>query len=306
MQGIGIACIIDRQQHRKYRSCIAIRAIGCADESLMKLHQPAAEVKTDTCTPLEYTCLPTRKLEITVEEFVKFILGQSGTIVGDTNLDKALGMKLRSPRVTSSCFLPCDGVEIQHDVTSRRNILDGIADKIVDDLLDLVLIDPLYERLFKAMRGERDVLLTGLELERLKHIADHLHEVEALHFKPKRIILEFVEVHHLVDQAQHTIHTALHDGQRVVRLGRQALVIDQLSEWSGNDGERCTEFVRHVGKEAHVHRVDALLVLVLTFGLQSGPAFQTKALHRGKEIPDQHKADKCIQQLCPPGEPQGR
>ena len=108
MQGIGIACIIDRQQHRKYRSCIAIRAIGCADESLMKLHQPAAEVKTDTRTPLEYSRLPTRKLEITVEEFVKFILGQSGAIVGDTNLDKTLSMKLRSPRVASSSILTCD------------------------------------------------------------------------------------------------------------------------------------------------------------------------------------------------------
>ena len=155
------------------------------------------------------------------------------------------------------------------------------------------------------MRGERNVLLTGLQLERLQHIVDHLNEVEALHFKPKRIILEFVEVHHLVDQTQHTIHTALHDDQRVVGLGRQTLVADQLSEWSGNDGERCAEFVRNVGEETHVHRVDALLVLVLTFGLQSGPAFQTIALPRGKEIPDQHGGNQHIQQLCPPGKPQG-
>ena len=118
MQGIGIACIIDRQQHRKYRTRIAIRAIGCADESLMKLHQPAAEVKTDASTPLEYSRLPTRKLEITVEEFVKFILGQSGTIVGDTNLDQTLGTKLRGLGIALSSVLTGNGVEIQHNVTS--------------------------------------------------------------------------------------------------------------------------------------------------------------------------------------------
>ena len=121
-----------------------------------------------------------------------------------------------------------------------------------------------------------------------------------LHLQFQRVVLQFIEVHHLVHQPQHTVHAPLHDVQQALVLSRNLVAVAQLCHRSCYHGERCAELVRYVGKETHVHPVDTLLLLLLILG-----AFQSHLLGLyAHPRPDEQPDDDCryhhIYKICPP------
>ena len=104
-----------------------------------------------------------------------------------------------------------------------------------------------------------------------------------MHLQFQRIVFQLVEVHHLVHQAQHTFYAAPDDEQQALVLARDVGGVAQLADGSGNHGERRAELVRNVGKETHVHPVDALFLLFFLFGTADGGFLGPDA----SEVPDE-------------------
>ena len=136
-------------------------------------------------------------------------------------------------------------------------------------------------------------------------MAQFVNQVNLPHLQAQGVVLQFIEVHHLIHQPQHAAHAALHDEEQPLLAPLNLGGLAELVHRAANHGERGAELVADVGKEAHVHPVDALFLLLLLASLAHHHLPLADALDvAGKEC---HYAggQQQVEAPGPPGEPRG-
>ncbi len=120
---------------------------------------------------------------------------------------------------------------------------------------------------FQSVTVQGDAFLLGVHDEEV-HDALHLGDnVGFLDVQAGCVVLQLVEVEQLVDESQHSIHAPADDVQQQLVVLVDAFTFAELFHWSRNHGEWCSELMRDVSEETHVHLVDALFLLLLILSL---------------------------------------
>ena len=118
--------------------------------------------------------------------------------------------------------------------------------------------------------------------------------------------LRLAELQNLVDEVQQALRTGMDAVHLLGEHFRQAGVGHQVFQRTHNQRERRAQLVGDVGKEAQALLVQLLFLLRLPARLfQRGTQLQLVAV-RAEDVVDDAAHDECIDELCPPGEPQWR
>ena len=177
-------------------------------------------------------------------------------------------------------------------------MLQGIGKEIAQNLFQFIKIQPhpivgtlLHQFQLDALDSCR--ILKGSHL-----LAQFINHIHLCHLQAQLIRLQLVEVEHLVDEPQHSVHTHAHMVQRAMHRLRQSLVGIQRHQRTGDDGDWVSELVGNIGKESHVHLLGEFLPLTLLLFLQ-----EMKAVGSGPEIERidnmKHQGDDAgIEQPC--------
>ena len=126
-------------------------------------------------------------------------------------------------------------IEADTDSTALGRELQGIGHQIVEYLFHLVLVQPHQEGVFQSVGVQVDALVVGVHPEDAHLALQAGDEVGTLHLQAQGVVLQLVEVHHLVDEPQHAVHAALHDVQQVLvrtlypRIGAKLVHRDRKS-----------------------------------------------------------------------------
>ena len=100
-------------------------------------------------------------------------------------------------------------------MTSARRKLQGVRQQVANNLLQFIGISPCHQLIFHAKAVQRQTLLLGIKLKRIADVVHGFHHINLLHTKTQGIVLQFVEVHQLVYQFEHTLNAALSDVKQV-------------------------------------------------------------------------------------------
>ena len=113
------------------------------------------------------------------------------------------------------------------------------------------------------LEREGDVLGGGLLLEELVLVADERDEVGLPHVHNHLSLVDFPQVHHLVDEVQDALRVLLDN--LVDALPLWVFVgLDEREQWGDDEGQRGADVVADVDEEtelglAHLFRVDVAL-----------------------------------------------
>ena len=118
-----------------------------------------------------------------------------------------------------------DDIKVEIHLSSRRRIFHCIANEIVEYLFYFVGICPHQEDILQSMRAKLDVLVACIDRKELCHLLKQPHDILSFHLEPQAVFFELVEVHHLVDELQHTVHAAVHHLEQSVLFALYALVV---------------------------------------------------------------------------------
>ena len=129
-------------------------------------------------------------------------------------------------------------------------------------------------------------------------LAQFINYIHLCHLQAQLIRLQLVEVEHLVDESQHSVHTHAHMVQRAMHRLRQSLVGIQRHQRTGDDGNRVSELMGNIGKESHVHLLGEFLPLTLLLFLQEmKPVGSCPEIERVEDMKHQGN-DAEIEQPC--------
>ena len=84
---------------------------------------------------------------------------------------------------------------------------------------------------------------TDQDILNLFRVGDDGDGIGKADLESERILLQFVEVHQLVHQFQHPVHTSAYNHQKIPVGTLYVRRFGQLRYRSGNQGERCPEFM---------------------------------------------------------------
>ena len=140
-------------------------------------------------------------------------------------------------------FISIDNIEADLDFAAGRREFQGIGHEVSYDLVQFVLVKPCYERVFDSARLKCDVLVRHIVAENIQILGNDGDGVGKADLESERILLQFVEVHQLVHQFQHPVHTSAYNHQKIPVGTLYVRRFGQLRYRSGNQGERCPEFM---------------------------------------------------------------
>ena len=268
--------------------------------------QAAGVVQADARSPVVGTFGLVAYLVIAFEYLLYLVFGDALSRVGhghfDVLRDAPVGGQAEEPRG----FLTVYYVEADTDFTALGRELQGIGHQVVEYLFHLVLVQPHQEGVFQSVGVQVDALVVGVHPEDAHLALQAGDEVGALHLQAQGVVLQLVEVHHLVDEPQHAVHAALQDVQQVLVRTLYLRIGAELVHGTGNHGERCAELVRDVGEEAHVHPVHPLLLLLFQAGAAGGLLFGADAEQGTQEEKGEGGCQQEVEQVGPPRAPGGR
>ena len=177
-------------------------------------------------------------------------------------------------------------------------MLQGIGKEIAQNLFQFIKIQPhpIVGTLFHQFQFDA---LDSCRIPKGSHLlAQRLDNIYLCHLQAQLIRLQLVEVEHLVDEPQHSVHTHAHMIQGAMHRLRQSLVGIQRHQRTGDDGDRVSELVGNIGKESHVHLLGKLLTFTFLLFLQEmKPVGTCPKIERVEDM--KHQGDDAgIEQPC--------
>jgi hypothetical protein len=136
--------------------------------------------------------------------------------------------------------------------------LDGIVDQVGDDLAEPVLVAQ-YEFGQRRVDVEPQVqaLLAGGRGKGMRHLADHLAEIEGQPFELQAAGFDAREIENVVEQEEQGIGRTAQGGELAMLLGRQSAAGEQVGN-ADDAVHRGADFVAHVGQEGTLGTVGPL------------------------------------------------
>ena len=141
----------------------------------------------------------------------------------------------------------------------------------------------------------------GIELKSVADVVEDEDDIDGLHIEAQGVVLEFVEVHELVYEAEHPLYAALCDFEQTFVLGVKVLAGGELSYGACNHRQRGAELMGDVGEETHVHLVGALFLFLLHLGFPGGALGGHDAAGIAVEVGCQQCRQREIDEPSPPG-----
>ena len=264
---------------------MTVGAVSGGQRAVVQPGQFAGIVEADARPPVDRAFRLVVELIIALEDVLTLAFGNALARVGDGQLHTLPVVK---------------GVERDVDAAAPGRELHGVGHDVVEYLLYLVSVEPCRQTAFQPLRANADALLLGIDGVDVEGTPQDGDDVRLLHVQPQGVVLQLVEVEQLVDKPEHAFHAAGDDVEQPAVDDGDALVVSELLHGSGDHGERGAELVRDVGKEAHVHLVEPLLLLALILRFLGEPFLLADASARLSDIP--HDGGGC-QEVETPGPP---
>ena len=92
-------------------------------------------------------------------------------------------------------------------------------------------------------------MFIGEAVETFHNVADERDQVNLLHPHLHLLVLYLAEVQNLIDKPQHPVRVSLHQHQLFPFLIIQLAMLQDLLYGTGNQRQRCTQFVRYICEE---------------------------------------------------------
>ena len=249
----------------------------------MEFSQAARVVKTDTSTVVHDGFGLIIQLVEALKDVLLLFLGDALARIGNRDF-----------------HLIASHIELYIDMSPLRRKLQGVREQIRYYLLEFVAIGPGLERILHTEAVDGDTLLLGIKLEDVADIVHRLHHIDLLHVEAQGVVLEFVEVHELVDELEHTLDATLCHTEQTLILATERRALHELAYRTRNHGKRCAELVGDVGKKTHVHLVGTQLLLLLHLCLTGGPTGCYHATCIAIEIVGEGRGQREVDEPSPP------
>ena len=108
------------------------------------------------------------------------------------------------------------------------------------------------------MKGEIDLSVFGRFFEGEVHFVHEFNDVVFACTDRELTVLGLAKLHQFVDQVLHKPDVATHTGHAPVHIRRRLTRLHDRIYLTGDDGQRCTEFVCDIGEETQLRLVDSL------------------------------------------------
>ena len=202
------------------------------------------------------------------------------------------------------CFVPGNDIDAEFHLSTVIGKLHGIGKQVEAYLVKLVIVGPHGQGILKTVCAEYHILLVCIDLEYLSKVPQLRNHIYLSYLKLESIILKLIEVQKLIHKTEHSSDIPLHYIKKPFVLHCHHLRLLELGDRTGNHGQRGSELMGNIGKEAHVHPVHLLLLLFFLLCLEFRILlllYPCMNLCYNEEYA--HKSNK-IKDDCPPAEPQ--
>ena len=176
---------------------------------MVELSQAARVIEADACTIVHDGLCLVVKLIVAFEDVFFLCLWDALACIGHRDLDDL------ARRIQRHIDMSATGGELQ-----------GVRQQVGDNLLQLVAIRPCHEgllfRLFPQTKApECQAFLLHIELKGVEDVIHGLNHINLLYAQAQGVILEFIEVHQLVDKLKHTLDAALGNAEQTTLLATE-------------------------------------------------------------------------------------
>ena len=168
--------------------------------SVMKYGQTACVVQTDAGSPVVGSFCLVSYLVIAFEDFLYLVFRDVLSRIGYGYFDVLRGPLLWRQAEGLRGIVTAYHVEADVDFPALGSELQGIGHQVVEDFLHLVLVQPHQEGVFQPMGAQVDAFVTGIYLKDAHLPLQAGDDVGASYLQAQGVVLQFVEVHHLVDE----------------------------------------------------------------------------------------------------------
>ena len=223
----------------------SLTVVAGRDRTVVKFHERTGEVEADARTRVALSHAGRTLIEA-LEDRLKLVLRYAASRVAHGDDSVGVGM-------------------CQADVhlTARGGELKGIGEQVHDHLVEVVAVHPHRQRVAVVVEGETYLLDVGLLLEELHLVVDESYHVGFPHVHGHLSLVDFPEVHHLVDEVKDTLGIAAHERIGVLPLW-VAVGLDEREQRGDDQGERRADVVADVDEEpklglTHLFGMDMLL-----------------------------------------------
>ena len=96
-------------------------------------------------------------------------------------------------------------------------------------------------------------MLLGYGIKVFHNLTSKCHHLDALYLHFHLLVLNLPEIQYLINQAQHTVCISLYNLQLFTGILRQLRIVQHILHRAGYQGQRSTQFMRNVRKEAQFH-----------------------------------------------------
>ena len=255
----------------------------------MEFCQATRVIESDACSPVDEGLGLVIQLVEALEHILQLFLWNAFSRVGHCDL-----------------HLIVDHIEADVDMSASGSELQGVRQQVGEDLLQFVGIGPRHEGVLQAKAVEGETLFLGIELEGVEDVVHGLYHVDLLHTQAQGVVLQFIEVHQLVNEFEHALDAFLGDAEQPLVLIGEVSALYQLAYGSCNHRQRCAELMGDIGEEAHVHLVGAQLLFFLHLSLTGSTAGVNQTTGIAIEIPDEGRGQSQIDDPSPPRIGRGR
>ena len=155
--------------------------------------------------------------------------------------------------------------DVDVDFSSRGSEFEGVGEDVHHHLVEVSAVNPYGQRFGVVLVGKADLLGVGLMLEERVYFFDKRDEVGFLHVHLHHALVDFPEVHHLVDEVENSLSIAL-DGFVDAASMRVVVLFHEREQRRDDERHGRTDFVADVHEElqlgfAHLFGVNMLLQL---------------------------------------------
>ena len=188
---MGIGLFVHRIYQCKH-STTALLTISCSKTAVMQFCQTACIVQADTCSPVHNSLSLIIQLVIAFKDILALLFRYSLTCICNTHL-----------------YLIIYYIQLHINPTPTWCELKGIRQQIGYYLLQFITICPCHQLVFHAESVQCKSFLLSIKLKGVADVVHHLYHIYLFYTQAQGIVLQFIKVHQLVYQFEHSLNAAL-------------------------------------------------------------------------------------------------